>query len=305
MFMPMPLEILRQLYDEEIVYRPPIEANSILVDVAYGCKWSHCAFCRESVSPRWRVSSLDTVRRKLEILASLPGIERHPNVFLLGEDDLALDMDFLVPLFKDIHRLLPHVQKINMYGCVRDVLRKGADDMLRLKALGLGDLYVGVESGSDAVLKLMLKGTSAKALKQGFDLLDSVGIPYALSSIIGLGGREMIEEHISATAALYNSIHPKSIRLMTLTPVKKTPLWDMIEQGKFTPLDPYEILLEEQSFLEQLHLEDCLLIATHISNNVPLMGWLPQDKQRMLNELREELAAHDPKDWHKRDFENM
>ena len=305
MFMPMSLEMSKKLYENEIVYRPPLEATSILVDVSSGCKWSRCTFCRESVCPRYRVSDLTTIRRKLEIMSGLPGIEKHDKAFLLGEDVLALDMDFLVNIFKDIHSLLPHVRQINMYACARDVTRKGADNLLRLKALGLGDLYIGVESGSDSILKHVCKGASTKSLKNCFDLLDMVDVPYALSSIIGLGGRAHSEEHAVKTAEFYNTIHPKSIRIMTLTPVKGTKLYEEAQKGEFQELSPYEVLLEEKLFLQELSVENCLLIGTHISNNVPLLGMFTRDKQRLLAELEQEICSHDPEEWHKRDFENM
>ena len=305
MFMPMSLDTMKALYENEIVYRPPIEASSILIDVSSGCKWSHCTFCRESVSPRYRVSDLDTVMRKVDILAGLPGIENHPNAFLLGEDVLALDMDYLVPLLKHIHQTMPWVQKVSMYGCGREVLQKGEANLLRLKALGLGDLYIGVESGCDAVLKNVCKGASTKSLKLCFDLLDQVGIPYCLSSIIGLGGKERSVAHAVDTAAFYNTIHPKSIRIMTLTPVKGTKLYEQVEKGEFTELSPYEVLLEERLFLEKLNVENCLLIGTHISNNVPILGYLPREKERLLEEMDREIFDHAPEEWRKRDFENM
>lgn len=305
MFMPMSLQTMKALYENEIVYRPPIEATSILIDVSSGCKWSHCTFCRESVTPRYRVSDLDLVLHKIDILASLPGIEEHRNVFLLGEDVLALDMDYLVPLFKYIHEKMPWTEKISMYGCGREVLQKGEHDLMRLKALGLGDLYVGVESGSDKVLKNVCKGASTKSLKKCFDLLDQVGIPYCLSSIIGLGGRALSAEHAIATAEFYNSIHPKSIRIMTLTPVKGSKLYEQVEKGEFQELTPYEVLLEERLFLEKLEVDNCMLIGTHISNNVPILGNLPWDKERLMDEMDKEIYEHKPEEWHKRDFENM
>jgi len=305
MFMRMPLDISAQLYEDEVVFRPPLEANSILVDVASGCSWSRCTFCRESVRQCFRVSDLPTIKRKIELLSVLPGILEHDKAFLLGENTLGRDTEFLLAIFAHIHKYLPHVTCINMYGRVKEVLDKGADDLRRLKSQGLGDLYIGVESGSNRILKMVCKGTSTAMMKHCFDLLDHVGIPYALSSIIGLGGKEMSAEHAIATAQLYNSVHPKSIRIMTLTPVRGSKLYQQVQEGKFTELTPDEVLLEERRFLEHLAVENCLLIGTHISNNVPLLGRLPEDKEKLKDILDRAIVSHDPSYWQKRDFENF
>ncbi|NLF80197.1 MAG: radical SAM protein [Clostridia bacterium] len=305
MFMRMPLDISAKLYEDEVVYRPPLEAASILIDVGSGCSWSRCTFCRESAKKRYRVSDLDTIKRKIELLAVLPGILEHNKAFLLGENTLGLDTDFLLAIFAHIHKYLPHVKCVNMYGRIKEVLDKGEADLCRLKEQGLGDLYIGVESGSNRVLKMVCKGTSTAMMQRCFDLLDQVGIPYALSSVIGLGGKEHSAEHAIATARFYNGVHPKSIRIMTLTPVRGTVLYDQVQEGKFTELTPDEVLLEERLFLEYLEVENCLLIGTHISNNVPLLGRLPEDKEKLKDILDEAIVSHDPSYWQKRDFENF
>lgn len=305
MFMRMPLDISEQLYEDGIVYRPPLEASSILLDVAFGCPWSRCTFCREEVRKKYRVSDLETIRYKLELMSTLPGITKHPTLFLLGENGISLPMEFLLAIFVDIHKFLPHVQKINMYGRVKETLDKGEENLCQLKEKGLGDLYIGVESGSDTILKNIRKGTTSERMKWCFDMLDKAGIPYALSSIIGLGGKELSEEHALLTAKFYNSIHPKSIRIMTLTPVHGTTLHKQISEGLLTELTPAEILLEEKLFIEHLEIKDCLLIGTHISNNIPILGMLPYDKKKILADLNKSIASHNPKYWRKRDFENM
>jgi radical SAM superfamily enzyme YgiQ (UPF0313 family) len=305
MFMRMPHEISQQLYEDEIVYRPPLEAYSILIDVAFGCPWSRCTFCREEVRKRYRVSDLENIHNKIVTLSTLPGIEDHKTAFLLGENGISLPLDFLLGIFADIHKYLPQVEQINMYGRVKETLDKGEDGMRQLKDAGLGDMYIGVESGSEQIIKNIRKGTNLERMKRCFDMLDKLGITYALSSIIGLGGKELSEENAIETARFYNSIHPKSIRIMSLTPVEGSTLYKQIQEGLVTELTPAEILKEKRLFIENLEVDNCLLVGTHISNNVPLMGNLQKDKARILTILDEAIATHDEDHWHKRDFENM
>ena len=305
MFMRMPRDVSEQLYEDEIVYRPPLEAYSILIDVAFGCPWSRCTFCREEVRKRYRVSDLDNIRNKIQLLATLPGIEDHKTAFLLGENGISLPLDFLLSIFDDIHKYLPHVESISMYGRVKETLDKGEEGMRQLKENGLGDMYIGVESGSDQILKNIRKGTTVERMKRCFDMLDKAGVSYALSSIIGLGGKELSEENAIETAKFYNSIHPKSIRIMSLTPVEGSTLYKQIQEGLFTELTPAEHLKEKRLFIENLEVDDCLLVGTHISNNVPLMGYLQKDKAKLLAVLDDAMDSHDEDYWCKRDFENM
>lgn len=302
----IPAELSYALFHEDVISRPPQEAASALLEVSLGCSYSGCIFCEEEARQRFHVNTMAEIQTKLDLLATIPGIEQRRSLFLVGEDALCLPMPFLCTLFAAIRQTLPAVRQINLYARAEDVLAKGEKNLRQLKELGLGDLYVGVESGSDRILAWCKKMVDSARMKQAFDLLDSLDIAYSLSSILGLGGQQGLAEHAIATARFYSSIHPKSIRVMTLTPYAGTTLAQEVEEGRFIELTPGQVLLEERLFLEHLNLSrDCLFIGNNVSNNVSLLGILPHDKQLLIEQLEEALLSRDPAEWQRKEFEIM
>ncbi|GHV35160.1 coproporphyrinogen III oxidase [Synergistales bacterium] len=283
------------LYEDDVVYRPPLEAKSALLEVAYGCTWGRCTFCRQQKANGFRKNSLSVIEEKLRLLSEMNENQEKTGMFLLGANVLVLSPRILKEIFILVHRYLPKIEKISMFARCDDVMRKSDGALLELKAMGLGDLYVGLESGSDKVLRMCDKGMTSRGMLDTFNRLDRLNISYSLSSITGLGGKELSLEHALETAALYSNIHPKTIRVMTLTPWPGTPLFQSIASGEFEELSPWEALLEERIFLSQLNLtKECLFVGTHVSNNIPLAGLLPRHKEPLLKIMDEVLSQLNP-----------
>jgi radical SAM superfamily enzyme YgiQ (UPF0313 family) len=232
------------------------------------------------------------------MLSKMEEHRERTDLFLLGENTFALSPARLEQIFEMVHRYLPQIRKISMFARCDDVMRKTDDAMLGLKISGLGDLYIGLESGSDVVLSLCDKGLTAQEMVDTFHRLDRLGIGYSLSSIIGLGGRKYSRIHALETAALYSRIHPRTIRVMTLTPWPGTLLCEQILQGCFEELSPWEVILEERLFLSEMNLNvsECLFVGTHVSNNVPLVGLLPRHKEMMVDVLDGIIASLRPEE---------
>jgi len=296
-----------QLYENDISYRPPLEAESILLEVAVGCTYAKCSFCLCSnpENVRYHIIPIEKIEENARTLSQMEENHGKTSVFLLGCNAFALGMGKLRKIFSIIHRHMPTAERISMYARTDDVLHKTREELAELRGSGLGDLYIGVESGSDAILTQCRKGATTQDMLEAFRVLDDVGIPYSLSSIIGLGGRDLIWEHATQTAKFYNLLNPKTIRIMTLTPWPGTPLYKKIEQGCFRELTPGQILLEERLFLSMLEVKGCLFIGTHISNNVPLLGFLPEDRETMLELLDEFIVSVDLGGMQKQIFDHM
>lgn len=281
------------MYSDKVFYRPPIEANSILLEVGTGCSYGKCIFCRCSAG----VDEFSIVANEL-IEENLKKIEmvgtRGERIFLLGGNILALKTEYLIYLFSLIHEYLPTIGRISMYARADDVNNKTLDQLIELRKLGMDTLYIGVESGSDQILRFANKGIDVKSMLTAFYTLDLLGIPYGISCIIGLGGENSYEKAAKATSRFINKINPESIRLMKLTPIKNTHLDNLIRNGEFCLQDRYESLQEEILLLEGLRIEQnrCLFVANHISNDVPVVGILPNDKEKILKALKSELSHY-------------
>ena len=298
-------ELSYKLYSDEIIYRPPPESESVLLQVAVGCTYSKCTFCREEAHHRFRMFPMHEIEEKIAILASLPENKTKTDLFLVGEDCLVLSTDKLVTILKTVHTMMPQIQHINMYGRAVEILQKKRADLDLLKQLGVDTIYVGIESGSDQILLNCNKGETVAQMLEALQKLDEIGLNYALSSIIGLGGEELSWENATKTAEFYNQVHPKSIRLMTLYPEKGTTLYKDIQEGRFHQLPPWKTILEERLFLEKLEVENTIVYGNHFSNLVPLISSWTEGKETVLEKMDEIICSMDPDKIHRKEFEHM
>lgn len=266
----------------ETVYRPPLEAKSALLEIALGCSYGKCSFCMYSnkETPLQLVSS-EMLCENLEELVSQE--EQAERMFFLGGNVLAFKSRFLLDVFTLVRRYLPRVRCFSMYARADDVLRKSIAQLKELKDAGLDILYIGVESGSAEILKSCLKGENPDEILTALHKLDSVGIRYGLSSILGLGGESRSRENALETGKLYSSVTPVSIRVMTLTPMKGTLLETMIKNGKFKLQSSLSILKEELLLIQSIECSSsCIFAGNHVSNSLHLAGILPEDKDKLI-----------------------
>ena len=282
---------------EETVYRPPLENESALLEISLGCSYGRCTFCRYSDgNTPLQLLSPEMLCENLEELVAQG--EQAKRMFLLGGNVLAFKSRYLADIFRLVRRYLPGVTQFSMYARADDVAQKTDEQLEELRRGGLDTLYIGVESGNARILENCRKGETPKEIVAALHRLDRVGLSYGLSSILGLGGREMWWQNALDTAALYNEVNPISIRVMTLTPMAGTPLAVEAATGSFRPLTPRQALEEERLLLEAISKTHapCLFVGTHVSNSVPVKGMLPRDRDRMIEALSNAIAGADDKD---------
>ena len=273
----------------EKIHRPPPEARSALLEVSVGCSYGKCTFCRLSNGeiPLQLVSPAVLMANLAEMAAQGETAER---MFLTGENVLAFKTQYLLDVFSLVRSYLPQIREFAMYARADDVLRKTDKQLETLRTAGLHTVYVGVESGNAQVLSLCMKGETPEQITCQLQRLDRIGIQYGLSSILGLGGSDMWQQHALDTAALYNQVHPRSIRVMTLTAMPGTPLEKEIAAGSFHPLSPQQILREELLLLKSLQIKKPVrFVGNHVSNDVPMVGNLPEDLQLLIRNLESAL----------------
>lgn len=277
------------LYTGDEVYRPFWEDESAMLEVMLGCSWHSCLFCDFANDP-FHLFSIEEIEEKAKKL--VPYAQGRKRLFLLGENPLVLDTPKLLAVFDIVRRHLPWIEEISMYARFDDILRKGQQELKVLRRMGLVHLHIGMESGCDAVLKRMHKGTDAQQARQACCLLHESGITFSVSVIPGLGGRELTEAHAKDTALLLNQTQPERLWLIGLKIWPNTPLAGMCESGEFITLTPWERLVEMRSMMEDLELEDCAFAATTVLDQYTLMGRLPEHKKTFLNQMDELLQRH-------------
>lgn len=272
-----------------LTYRPPYEANSLILQVTSGCSWCRCTFCSMYRDVPFSVSPIEEIEADLAEAARYAPWARR--VFLANGDAFALPAAHLEEIARLIHFHLPNVQTIGGYASINNVRTKTDAQLERLAAMGYADFNIGLESGMDDVLAFLNKGYTATEARLQLKRLHNAGMPFNLNIINAAAGPKRIEEHARANAEIVNEVQPTLVFVSPLHVDEGTPLVDEVAAGRFEECTLGEYLLEELEFLRGLELEDCVFFGLHVSNPVPVAGRLPEDKQKLIDALEQGLAA--------------
>lgn len=276
------------MHYDGMTFRPPYEAGSLLLQVTRGCSHNACTFCSMYREVSFAISPLEEIVDDLaEAAWEFPGVSR---VFLVNGDAFCLPADALLNIAEMIHEALPNVRSIGCYARIPNVSSKTDGELAALAAAGYDNINIGVESGLDDVLAFMNKGFTVDDALRQFERLHAAGLPFNVNIINAAAGPKRIAEHAAANAAVVNAAQPTLIFVSPLHVDPGTPLVGLIERGEFEECTLGQYLEEEIAFLEDLELDDCVFFGVHVSNPVPVNGWLPRDKEALLAALRAGMA---------------
>ncbi len=276
-----------------IVYRPPYEANSLLLQVTMGCSHNACSFCYMYPDVPFRICPMEEVEADIEEAARCcPGVRR---VFLEHGDAFVLSADRLIKISGAVHRLLPKVETIAMYASIQNIRSKTDEELRQLRAAGIHGLDIGVESGLDAALTCMNKGHTSEEAREQLLRLTKAGIDYSFNVILGCAGAGLWKENADATAELINAVQPHLLFTGSLHAEPGCRLYHDMKSGAFRECTIGQLLDEQERLIGHLELKDTYYFGSHPSNLVPMQGRLPDQKQEMIRavqETREHLRAH-------------
>ena len=266
-------------------YRPPFEANSLLLQVTVGCSHNRCSFCTMYRDVPFSVCPWEQVEADIDEASRCFGDATR--VFLENGDAFVLSADRLAKVAESIRAKLPRVETITMYASILNIRTKTDEELRRLRELGVNELNIGVESGLDEALALMNKTYTAEEARNELLRLKAAGFDYSLNVIFGAAGAERRLENAEATAELLNALQPFLIFTSTVHADPGCPLYEDMQRGAFAEPTFGEYLEEEEALLERLSLEDTYFFGAHPSNVLPMRGVLPRDKEAMLSAVRE------------------
>ena len=278
------------------IFRPPSEAESLLLQVTVGCSHNRCTYCAMYDLPeqRFRPKAWATVAADIDEAAALAasGLEIR-RVFLCDGDALILSTEKLARILTRLRERLPAVRRVGIYGDARSILRKSVDELAMLRRLGLGIVYHGAESGDDEVLTRVCKGSTAADAVGAAGRLRAAGLRHSVMVMLGLGGTERSEQHARATARLLTEMDPPYVGALTTTLVPGTPLHAAAAEGAFTLPDRWRLLAELRTLIAESRLTRCRFHSNHASNYLPLSLNLPVDRERALALLDDLLRRRD------------
>ena len=271
------------------VYRPPSEAYSLIVQVTYGCSHNRCAFCDMYDDKHFSMRPMQEIREDSELARRV--YKRVERVFLADGDALMRKTADLVEILGLIYGLFPECERVSCYASPASLQVKSEDELRLLRARGLQMVYMGLESGCDAVLTRMQKGHDAAAIVAAGQKARRCGFALSVTAISGLGSVALWRQHAADTAKAVSAIKPEYLGLLTLMVEHGTPLENWVKNGEFTLLSPLEVLKETELFLQQVDSEGTVFRANHASNYLTLKGTLNGDREALLGQIGAALAG--------------
>jgi radical SAM superfamily enzyme YgiQ (UPF0313 family) len=275
----------------EPLYRPPAEAQSLIFQAALGCPNNTCVFCAMYKGRPYREKPLKDLFAEIDSCAqAMPETAR---VFLADGDAMFMPFERLKKICEKLNRVFPALARISLYANSLSMVRKSAAELRELFRLKLHTAYLGLESGSDRVLEMLVKADRAAHAVRAAKRARQSGIRLSVMVLTGAGGRNLSADHAAESARVLNAMQPPLLSMLTMIPVPGTRLFRHIEKGLFTPLSKKEVLLELRAVLAGLNLSRTVFRCNHTSNPLPLEGRLPRDKARLLREIDAMLENRD------------
>jgi len=271
------------------IYRPPSEADSLLVQATIGCPHNLCTFCtvyKQGV--KFKVRPAREVKADLEEAYRTYG-HTVRTIFLPAGNTIVMPTATLAEICRFASSLFPRLERITVYGSAQYIVRKGLENLRMLEAAGLKRIHVGLESGDDEILARVKKGADSWTQITAGRLVRQAEMELNSYVILGLGGRERTEAHARETARVINEMAPQVVRLRTLVPKINTPLLKDIQAGRFRMLSPHGIIRETMALLAAIT-APTRVVSDHYTNYIDVAGTLPGDREAMLDLLQKHLA---------------
>jgi radical SAM superfamily enzyme YgiQ (UPF0313 family) len=276
------------LYEGQL-YRPPSEADSLILQATIGCSYNRCTFCAMYRAKRFRVRPLAELEREIGWAAAQSG-EPVRKVFLADGDALVAKSSFLLELLARLRAAFPELQRVSCYASPQALALRSVEEMRALREAGLTLYYLGIESGHDTVLARLEKGVDAAEMVRVARKAGEAGVKLSTMILLGAGGRALSAEHARESARVVNAIQPRFVSTLVMTPVEGTPLHEQAERGEVDELAPLELARELRDFLAGLDLAGSIFRSNHASNYLALAGTLPKDKPRLVAALERVLS---------------
>ena len=283
------------------IWRPPYEANSLLLEVTAGCTHHKCKFCTlySELPFKFRMTPMEDIERDLlevqtlrtnpysKMLTRLQG-EGDPKpiqrVFLTGANPFVLKTEKLLEIASLIHKYLPSVESIGCFARITDSVKKTDEELLRLRQAGYNGLTIGVETGDDAALAFMRKGYTSSDILTQCRRLEQADIEYGFFYLTSISGKGRGEAGAKASAEVFNQLHPFLVGPNMLTIYPESDLYQEIQNGNWEEEGELEKYRELRTLVENLNIST-YFAAMGASNAFQLRGKLPEDKEKLLATL--------------------
>lgn len=274
------------------LFRPPSEADALIVQATIGCSWNHCTYCDMYRDKQFRIRPLAETLEDLERAGDAVGDDVE-KLFIADGDALVLPLDHWTRILATARRVFPRLRRVSCYAMARNVLEKTDAELRQLREAGLSLLYVGPESGDDVTLKRIAKGDDAAAHVEAARRAHAAGMELSVIALLGIA-TERSDEHARATAKLVTEMDPRYFSALTVTLVPDTPLDRLAKRGRFAVPPVPALLRELRTMVDEARPTKAVFRTNHASNYLPLGGTLPNDRERIVAVIDAALAGAIP-----------
>jgi radical SAM superfamily enzyme YgiQ (UPF0313 family) len=296
-------------FERPDIIRPPSEGRSYYLPLTAGCSNNTCTFC-QYYSTKLQIRDAAEVINEIDALAlyvkngiripEMPDIVYWiasewdgKGIFLQDADALVYPYDELKQVLEHLNEKLPFVERVAVYATATDILRRTPEELEELRKLKLGIIYMGLESGDDEILVSVCKGITSRQMTDAVRKVKNAGILTSVMVILGLGGVEKSERHARETIRVLNEMDPDYVGALTLLFTEGAPIAREMAEGTFHPISEFQSLKELLIMVENSNFTDCFFSSMHASNYLALRGRLPQDKQKMVAQLKTVIEKGD------------
>ncbi len=273
---------------EGLVYRPPSEAGSLIIQATLACPHNKCAFCGMYKGRTFRPRPLDEIVEDLDLALRAYGPHRVRTIFLADGNTAVLPAATLIAIGDAARARFPQLQRITMYGSAKFLVKKSLAEWRAVAAAGITRIHSGLESGDAATLSAINKGVTPEGAVEAYRHVMGAGIELSVYLMVGLAGTERWREHALGSAEVLSQAPPTFVRLRTFVPQPGTPWHDRWRDGALTLLSAYEALQETRLLIDHLA-GPTTLLSDHVSNFLDIHGRIPEDKPAMLAEIDDAL----------------
>jgi len=271
-------------YDAPL-YRPPSEAKSLIFQVTLGCSFNECSFCDMYRSKDYSERSWDEVKGEIDMMSKM--LPDTTKIFLADGDALNLDTEYMIKIVKYIYEKFPNLERVSCYAMPMNLLKKTPEELDSMKKAGLDMLYLGIETGSDILLKKVTKGATAKTIIKSCKKAKDAGFTLSCMVILGIGGSKYSSENARETAKVISAVKPDYVGALTLyleNGIKDEFMTKFNEE--FIRISDSEAIDELEELISGIDVDDKVVFrANHGSNAYNVAGTFPEDKQAMLDKI--------------------
>ena len=278
------------MHYEGNIIRPPSEADSILLQITVGCSRNKCTFCGAYMGERFRIKPDSIIMEDIAFAATY--CRRQRRVFLCDGDALIIPQKRLLNILTEIKKQLPWVTRVGLYANAKSLDLKTPDELKKLRAHGVGIAYMGIETGDDVTLKNINKGASSEFMIEMGRKAREAGIKLSITVLLGIAGRDRSIIHAEETGRVLSAIDPEYVGALSLMLIPGTPLYNDYKAGKFTLIEPDEMLKELRAMINATNLTKGQFHANHASNYLPIKARLPKDKEATIKLIDMALAGN-------------